>query len=225
MQFSVDKIDEMRNYINNNRKERFNVHYSDPSYNLTNVRLFVSASGNICEFNKGSRKYGHYLPYMQFLTGIEVAESKKSKFTEQERFEKNAKKLVSILRSSGLWAKIVDELENKYKFEYAEMIKFEADFAYSILNWNVKKMNFRPKYRKFYAQEHTQENERKLEYIKMNMQNKKSCSVTADGNYDVRFNYDAEKGMAWYSEEYKGCGNGHYYLAIDDSHAIYYEKD
>ena len=29
----------------------------------------------------------------------------------------------------------------------------------------------------------------------------------------------------WYSEEYRGCGNGHYYLLIDAKHAIFYEND
>ena len=30
---------------------------------------------------------------------------------------------------------------------------------------------------------------------------------------------------AWYSEEFKNCGNGHYYLALDASHALFYEDD
>ena len=30
---------------------------------------------------------------------------------------------------------------------------------------------------------------------------------------------------AWYSMEYKGLGNGHYYIAIDERHAFYCETD
>ena len=37
-------------------------------------------------------------------------------------------------------------------------------------------------------------------------------------------NRDGEK-LAWYSEEYRGCGNGHYYLMFDATHAIFYEDD
>ena len=44
-------------------------------------------------------------------------------------------------------------------------------------------------------------------------------------SYDVRFNYKADEDKAWYSEEYKGCGNGHYYLALNDSLAIFCEND
>ena len=29
----------------------------------------------------------------------------------------------------------------------------------------------------------------------------------------------------WYSEEYRDCGNGHYYLLIDAKHAIFSEND
>lgn len=44
-------------------------------------------------------------------------------------------------------------------------------------------------------------------------------------NYDVSFQYDAEKKKAWYSEEYRNCGNGHYYLALDNNLALFCEDD
>ena len=43
--------------------------------------------------------------------------------------------------------------------------------------------------------------------------------------YDVRFIYDPKVQKAWYSEEYKGCANGHYYLALDHSRAVFCEND
>jgi hypothetical protein len=54
--------------------------------------------------------------------------------------------------------------------------------------------------------------------------------VTEHGrtSYDVSFEYkETEEGykLGWYSEEYRNCGNGHYYLALDATHAVYYEKD
>lgn len=53
----------------------------------------------------------------------------------------------------------------------------------------------------------------------------RSISRRARTSYDVSFEYDAEKNKAWYSEEYKGCGNGHYYLAIDGNAALFCEND
>lgn len=43
--------------------------------------------------------------------------------------------------------------------------------------------------------------------------------------YDVSFSYNPESRRAWYSEEYRGCGNGHYYLALNATHAVFYEND
>ena len=39
------------------------------------------------------------------------------------------------------------------------------------------------------------------------------------------FEYKADKNKAWYSEEYRGCGNGHYYIAIDENTALFIEND
>ncbi len=44
-------------------------------------------------------------------------------------------------------------------------------------------------------------------------------------SYDHSFSYDPEKNMAWYSEEYRNCGNGHYYLALDGNTALFCEDD
>ena len=44
-------------------------------------------------------------------------------------------------------------------------------------------------------------------------------------SYDNSFEYNAEKNKAWYSEEYRDCGNGYYYLALDGTTALFCEKD
>lgn len=43
--------------------------------------------------------------------------------------------------------------------------------------------------------------------------------------YDHSFEYNPERNMAWYSEEYRNCGNGHYYIAIDHEYAWFIETD
>lgn len=50
-------------------------------------------------------------------------------------------------------------------------------------------------------------------------------SPRCDNGYDVSFEYVADGRKAWYSEEYRNCGNGHYYIALNRTHAIYWEKD
>ncbi len=53
----------------------------------------------------------------------------------------------------------------------------------------------------------------------------KDYSGTTRVSYDVSVKYNAEKNMAWYSEEYRNCGNGHYYLALDHNTAVFCEND
>lgn len=83
----------------------------------------------------------------------------------------------------------------------------------------VKKMHFGKKWL----------NDRELEDIANGLKNKQLTRVATDGRitggYDVSYNYQPEDNKAWYSEEYRGCGNGHYYLALDATHALFYEDD
>ena len=44
-------------------------------------------------------------------------------------------------------------------------------------------------------------------------------------NYDVSVKYEPTKQRCWYSEEYRGCGNGYYYIALNHSTALFCEKD
>jgi len=83
----------------------------------------------------------------------------------------------------------------------------------------VKKMHFGRKWL----------NDNKLAQIELNLKDKNKVTIWSDGRltngYDVTFNYQPEDNKAWYSEEYRGCGNGHYYLALDATHALFYEDD
>jgi hypothetical protein len=83
----------------------------------------------------------------------------------------------------------------------------------------VKKMHFGKKWL----------NDKELEDIANALENKLPIQVGTDGRitggYDVSYNYQPEDNKAWYREEYRGMGNGHYYLALDATHALFYEDD
>lgn len=62
--------------------------------------------------------------------------------------------------------------------------------------------------------------------IAQSISEKKSYSTgRIQVNYDNSFEYNAEKKQAWYSEEYRNCGNGYYYIALDSNIALFVEKD
>lgn len=54
---------------------------------------------------------------------------------------------------------------------------------------------------------------------------KRAYSTNTRTSYDVHFAYDPENCKATYFEEYKGCGNGHYYIALNHSTALFCEND
>ncbi len=69
-------------------------------------------------------------------------------------------------------------------------------------------------------------NQNILDRIAIAMLEKKQCFESGSNGYDISFEYSPDKGdKAWYSEEFKGCGNGHYYLALDATHALFHEDD
>lgn len=68
-------------------------------------------------------------------------------------------------------------------------------------------------------------NEAHLAEIKEGIKKGLPFSVIGYSSYDVSFEFKPEDKKAWYSEEFKGCGNGHYYLALDDTYALHYEDD
>lgn len=79
----------------------------------------------------------------------------------------------------------------------------------------VKKMNFGQ-----------WDNKRVLSEIKQALEEDQKYSTGRyQVQYDVSYEYNPEVKKAWYSEEYRDCGNGHYYLALDETHALYYETD
>jgi len=48
------------------------------------------------------------------------------------------------------------------------------------------------------------------------------------GSYDYSVSVRREPDgtiKGWYNAEFKGCGNGHYYLLLDATHALFYEDD
>jgi len=92
----------------------------------------------------------------------------------------------------------------------------DTDFLWHWSNKiSIKKMNFCE----------GEANKYKLAQIKEALENKTDIHITGRRNYDISFEYKGDSKRAWYSEEYKGCGNGHYYLALNHEYALYYEDD
>ena len=93
-------------------------------------------------------------------------------------------------------------------------LHIDTDYIWELSDCKIKSMYFGK-----YA------NKRIKDELQQAIRSKKDYKGSRTVSYDVSINYQAKDNKAWYSEEYRNCGNGHYYLALDHSTALFYEND
>lgn len=154
------------------------------------------------------------------------------KKTEEEKWYDSWVKVRDRLTASGLWQNDLKDIncvleigyENFMEFINKEMRNF-SDLGDEFRCYNgphttivqvmkyparVKKMDF---------------SEKVLESIRQHLERKEDCYEWERRKYDSSFRYIALHNVATYSEEYKDMGNGHYYIALDHTHALFIEDD
>lgn len=212
---------------------KFKVTYS--TGNVEVKRLFISTGNDICEFIYRSRTRGRMIS-VHGIIGIEPKTDTDTSGIRKCR--NNLKNVVKYLTASGFWLPMLngakyllslsdEELiamcswEQYHKVMNAELSAkgiqwFGCDCFSNMFHRSIKTMNFDRCDRHF---------QKRL--IAENVANRVNCSHRwtngYDNSYEIRF--DEKYIRAWYSEEYRGCGNGHYYFLLDECHAIFGEDD
>lgn len=213
--------------------------------NKAALRLFISTGDLVCYKRKGSRRRGYYLGELD-LIDVQPITKKKS---IDKRWQDAWKKVKARLVASGLWVDIVAEIDialsagydrmkqayedywkdfhsdtDGFAKKYPEMV-YKNDEGIICINthlvWNISSI---PKVKKMRFHKGSMNNS-VLQAIQKAMDEKRE--FTADGRtaYDVDFSYRPDKNKAFYSEQFKGMGNGHYYIALDSTHALFMEDD
>ena len=215
----------------------------------TKCRITKEPSGTMFRFAPGMSRRGYRYSADYVCKDYTLVQSKVDKATKWKRsVEKVAKKL----EASGLWPELQIKYSNLSKVDYEDWKKIRELYNSTTGNIGedrdeqvkiygeklVDKYPFifkggidtfyiwqlsNPKTKSMYFGKYSNSYEK--EAIKKAMSEKRKFSTTARTSYDVTFQYDPEKNKAWYSEEYKDCGNGHYYLAIDENTALFCEDD
>lgn len=219
----------MLDLVKTNGNGTYKVTYKDGT--KANVRLFYYQGGDcLCKFKRGSRRLGLYF-VLDDVVSIELPVSK----TENEIFLHTLKRLIKSLEESGLWADIlqwakwVDSLTDE-EFDAYKTRVFNAPFGSEtgtgFIGIDAFGRMFRKNaikavnYDKYWSFE---------EQVSLAIANKEDYhSPTWEKGYDNSVSVQKGKDgivRGWYSEEYRGCGNGHYYLLIDAKHAIFSEND
>ena len=210
-------------------------------------RLGRTAEGKMLIINKGQQCRGRYLTGEEGLIDIvPITEAPKSK-----QWLNSINKAIKILEGSGLWKDVLSDLriarevghdKLQEAYDVATNQKYSEDYEQNKKEQNKKVAEIHPR---LMDGEHYKTSilwymAHPLKIKKMNfgirtpeiladinnaIKKGQKISTSGRSSYDVSFNYDPKENKAWYSEEFKKCGNGHYYLAISATHAVFYEDD
>jgi len=216
-------------------KEFGNVYYNVTLINgeKLKTRLFYHSVYGICAYNRGSRRYGH-----QLIGIVDICPVTKHTKSDVEIVRTFMEKVVKRMEQSGLWVNTLckdfkimlaqsDEYLDKYlKANYDERHEIERDLGIcfgldSLLGSakvGIKSINY-----------YKWDKECEVANFDRAIKNKNDYHYSWRKGYDNRvecaFSENNNEMRGWYSEEYKNYGNGHYYLAIDSTHAIFCEND
>lgn len=206
------------------------------------IRYIIEDTGDYFVFAPRKTKYGYRMSFAEFAARYKIL----PKPDENAEWHKRLATVISKLEISGLWSEKLKFFKNldtmsksdlddinslyrtpdiayvkygtKYPFVFYkdnQNIQIHFDYISELADCRLKTMYF-GKY----------ENKEIKQNIESAIQSKTSYNTgRISVNYDVSFEYSAERNMAWYSEEYKNCGNGHYYIAIDKNTAVFMEND
>ena len=203
------------------------------------VRLFISKENYICVAIKGSRKYGYVVSVSEMDKWDSLTKVNKGNKTDLvKRMRKRAESGIEMLNESGLWVDIKKEL---MKFLDLSDDDIRRDFIDGDIyeTYRTKKYDWLNSYQVFFAlkakkcwknpsfDKYDFNKDNIIDYFKRSISDKKPIRFTWRNVYDNTLEVISDNGIyrGFYSEEFRGCGNGHYYLLFDATHAIFYEDD
>ena len=195
------------------------------------MRMFISEGGWVCEFKKRSRTKGRCISCEELWKSVVPINRDNDKVRVCKR---NTKSIIKYLSVSGMWP---DILANMIKLQQLsdEDLKYLYECEYDEHNTFMEKKGIEHISPDMYDSLSSQRGiitinwGRGHDWIKRGWLNalneKRKYSMRWTVSYDNSVEYNPDGNRAWYSEEYRGCGNGHYYLLLDEKHAAFREDD
>lgn len=195
-------------------------------------RLFICTHNYVCEFGRRSRTKGYVL-YLGDIVKVELKPEK----SEIDICRDNLTKVVKYLSASGMWSPMLKGAEYLLSLTDEELLSMK-DYD----NYRRKMEPLREQgvwwwgsecfHNLFYIKIRTMRSNKWLKdyhikQIKSALAEKRNYQDRWRDGYDNSFEirHDKECVRGWYSEEYKDCGNGHYYFLLDETHIIFAEND
>ena len=235
--------EEIKTIVTNNYAKPYRVNLIGGGSKI--VRLWKADDGRIAILGKGKKKWGHELScYDHYEDWATLRLVEHDEIDYHKRFVKRATDALKMLNESGLWKDIKQSIEHFFTLTESEQRELVNDImtdSYELFYHEVYKENgkyswvhgyqvFESFVRKTCWKSiawHKWERERMSAEVAECIKNGTDFHRRWENGYDNSVeiaNRNGEK-LAWYSEEYRNCGNGWYYLMFDATHAIFYEKD
>ena len=227
-------LNSAKEIVKNSNRHVFSVRFSDNT--RKRMRLFVSSRDILCVFAKRSRKYGYPLSENDVSTW-EAIETMYSEANNPIIVRKFLQTCVKYLSVSGLWPEFLNAFTLVLKQD-DEYIKHLLSLGYSAqrkyLNETIGATLPFDSLLGSALRGVVSINYNAWDKDVIREDARQAIKEGRDYKHRWRKNYDNsvmfEKGKdnkmrGWYSTEYKGCANGHYYYALDESHAVFGESD
>lgn len=219
--------------INSVRTKKFRVTTSSGKNKV--MRLFVSASNSICEYKYKSKAYGYVIPYSDVTSWVNIQPIENTTdFVKVKNFLNN---VVKYLSASGLWENIKndyviilaqgdDYLKHVLSLDWSEQRKYLEE-TIGVHSFHVDSIIHSARKGIVSINYDRWDRNTIRERAKQCIDNGEKYTHRWEKGYDnsIEFSVHGGRKCGWYSTEYRGCGNGHYYLALDERHAIFSETD
>jgi hypothetical protein len=235
--------EEIKTVVTNNYAKQYRVNLITGGSKI--VRLWKTNDGRIAIMDKGRKKWGHELSSWDgFENWATLRLVEHDEIDYYKRFVKRATDALKMLNESGFWKDIKESIEhffnlseteqrelvndimtNSYELFYHEVYKENGKYSwvsgYQVFEAFVRKTCWKSiPWSKYNRQRESAEIENA---IKDKKDYHRRWTNGYDNTIEITFADDYPRG--WLSCEYRGCGNGHYYLLFDATHAIFYEDD
>jgi len=233
------KLEEIQSLFDDGHRELTVVMLTGENLKL---RLFMSTSGTLAYKAKGRKRSGYALSGI--VEKIERIKSVKKGLSRKERYIANLRKYKAAFQNAhpNLWGELrdaytrlnIDEVEKELankgdndsyyevlrEIQRRDKLDLISDNQYKTTTIRANKPNNRFEYWRY---------QDCIDNIQRHLDNKETFSYSWTASYDVsvkgRFDEDDGQYRAWLSLEFRGCGNGHYYLLVDSNRAVFCEDD
>lgn len=193
-------------FVKDNKDKRFTISFENGDV-LKNIKLFIGTTGCIGYLQGNQKRQGRYFPTYDTISNIvEVTKKEYNKID-------NAKRILKKIHPN-VWDSLKEEMRTVINGEFSQ------DF-----DWHFSgKLNFKNITQYLTEQEKKRlveafENKTDFHWKRNTYHHAgRDLSISVEKHEDGRF-------YAYFSSEYMGCGNGDYWLLLNPTTAIYYERD